>query len=98
MAMLSPVAGLRPWRAGRLRVAKVPEARDRDLFAARQSLGNGGEYRGDGAVGRGPGDGGPRGDAWTPARSCSWFLPSRRDRTPVPYAAADQVERAARVG
>ena len=27
---------------------------------------------------------------WTPARSCSWFLPSRGDRTPVPYAAADQ--------
>ena len=25
MAMLSPVAGLRPWRAGRLRVAKVPK-------------------------------------------------------------------------
>ena len=42
---------------------KGPEARDRDLFAARQCLGNGGEYRGDGAVRRGPGDGGPRGDA-----------------------------------
>ena len=27
---------------------------------------------------------------WTPARSYSWFLPSRRDRTPVRYAAADQ--------
>ena len=25
MSMLSPVAGLRPWRAGRLRVAKVPK-------------------------------------------------------------------------
>ena len=25
MAMLCPVAGLRPWRAGRLRLAKVPK-------------------------------------------------------------------------
>ena len=63
MAMLSPVAGVaalarRPTPGG-----KGPEARDRDLLAARQRLGNGGEYRGDGAVRRGPGDGGPRGNA-----------------------------------
>ena len=63
MAMLSPVAGIAALARRPAPGGKGPEARDGDLFPARQCLRDGGEYRGDGAVRRGPGDRGPRGDA-----------------------------------
>ena len=90
MAMLSPVAGLRPWRAARLRVANVPKpaietfsprARASTMVAniAATTLSTSALVTG-----------GPRGHARRQFALVHCSSPCRGDRTSPPDAAADQ--------
>ena len=90
MAILSPVPGLRPWRAARVLVVEAPEARDGDRVAARQRLGDGGEDGADHAVRGGPGHGGLCGHMGRQLGAVHGDPPSRCDRTSAACAGADE--------